>query len=299
MIVRDNVDMSGRTKFYTSLIALIGIWNVYYHWRFISTTLWTPIAKYYVKDQNVIVAFTTTPYRIANIKPTLECLNEQIVQPKHVYLSIPHIFKRDNSEYNIPEWLQKYPNLTILRTQDYGPATKILGLLEQVKVDPDTIIVTIDDDTCYVKNLLLNLVYSAKRFPNDVIGSSGGSLNFGPKAESGLLHVLSPHSKVEFLEGVTGIAYRAKFFDQAIFSIQEEPSYCYNSDDLYLAFYLAKKHINRRIMRVTGPYTAIATNYTISYNTDALHKLSENQADRYQKCYSYLEHKYPNVAFKD
>jgi hypothetical protein len=131
------------------------------------------------------------------------------------------------------------------------------------------------------------------------VGVSGGFLNFTPFDDGGLKHVLVKYQPVDMLEGITGIAYRAKFFDQNIFEIINEPAFCYNSDDLYIAFYLAQNGIERRTAHM--PELNAFNTYKLphSFGNDALHRLSENQSTRYKKCITYLHAKFPMVAFKE
>lgn len=79
---------------------------------------------------------------------------------------MPYVFKRKNVPYTIPTWLEKKQVITILRSKDYGPATKLLGTLAIFDLPSDTIIITVDDDVYYPDNLILQLAYKAKQNPN-------------------------------------------------------------------------------------------------------------------------------------
>ncbi len=283
-----------RIRFFLCVMALIAGYNLYFHWA----AIWTPWAKFYTRDQDVIVSFTTTPTRIGFIKDTLGCLDNQTFKPRQIYLSIPHRFKRDNSEYVIPEWLLNYPNLTILRTQDYGPATKLLGALENAEIRPETIIITVDDDSCYPPNTILQLVTRAKRYPQAAVGHSGVGLNFDGHKD-GIHYIDVDNQPAIILEGYAGVAYRPQFFDKSIFEILKEPNFCFNSDDLYISFHLAKNNIPRRTVHTRIMNSIRVNQYITGMFSDALHNMPQAQGQRYKACCAYLQAKYPQVGFNE
>jgi hypothetical protein len=283
---------SWRIRIFMCLLALIAGVNVYYYWPM----AWVQWAKFYTRDQDVIISFTTTPYRIDKLQDTLTCLSNQTFKPRQIYLSIPHRFKRDDSEYIIPEWMQNYPNLTILRTEDYGPATKLLGALEKGEIKPNTILVTVDDDTCYPPHTVLQLATRAKRYPQAALGYSGVELFFGGNKD-GVKFIDFDNQPAKILEGWGAVAYRPHFFDQSIFEIASAPSYCYNSDDMFISFHLTKNHIPLRTVHTKIMTSGRVNQYIIGLYDDALHKMSHEQGKRYEQCCEYLQNKYPEVNF--
>ncbi len=274
-----------------AMAGLLG--NLFYHWE----SLWTIGAKYYLTDQDIIISMTTTPHRINKLEVPLQCLSRQNIKIRQIYISIPHIFKRDNMEYHIPEWLENYPNVTILRTDDYGPATKILGALKHAELRDDTIIISVDDDTCYPQNLSLRLAVRAKMYPDEAIGVSGAILDFEKNVEGGIVKIMRDKVSVPVLEGFAGIAYRKNFFADSIYDISMEPNYCYNSDDLYISFHLASQNVVRKTLNNKYLKTYDIAQRQFGYNQDALYRLDNSQAERYKACLSYLHTKFPDVKF--
>ncbi len=176
---------------------------------------------------------------IGRIFSTIDYITKQNAPISKIYLNIPHIFARDNLEYIIPKWLEDNQNITILRTKDYGPATKLLGVLEQVDMPQDTIIVTLDDDIKYKNNVVLHLAYSAMLNPDKAIGLSGTNIYTRDEVKQkhdlslGLKTRYNTNESVAILQGYAGIAYRRKFFSNDIYKISDLPPFCIQSDDVF------------------------------------------------------------------
>ena len=198
---------------------------------------------------NIVVSLTTTPYRIDTIKPVLDSIMRQSIKPTKIYVNIPWRFKRDNTEYVIPTWLKDYPNIysniIINRTEDYGPATKLLGALIR-EHDPNTIIITVDDDKTYAKHMVRDL---AKQYllttykTNYKHGAifTGLGLNFLLSANNSLyMKPVILHNKPSLvLVGAYGVAYKRSFFKDDIFSLMKSlPLFCFLGDDLTISAYL-------------------------------------------------------------
>ena len=101
------------------------------------------------------VSLTTLPSRISNIEETLISIKNQTIQPKNIFLNLPLKFRRFK-DYSFKdediEKLEKY-DLKIKRCDDYGPATKLMGSLNEIKDDYQCVIL-LDDDHIYHKKTL-------------------------------------------------------------------------------------------------------------------------------------------------
>lgn len=284
--------MAVKHLIYSVLLATLVLINIIFYRQFFIEQ-WM---RYQLSDEYIIVALSTTPYRINSIAPTLDTLLQQNAKIQHIYLSVPYIFKRDNLEYKIPNWLLNNPHITILRTTDYGPATKLLGVLEKVQLPPDAIIVTVDDDVLYPKNLVLQLAYKAQQHPNSAVGVLGAY--YDPNAELGLTKTSQADALVDILQGYTGVAYRRKFFKTDIFDITKSPTACVNSDDIYISYYLAKNNIPRQVLR-NNYINPCKINWHTDIGTDnnSLHMLPVKPAAKHLACMTYLQKNYPHVDF--
>ena len=242
------------------------------------------------KNTNIVVSFTTTPHRIEDIKPVLKSIERQSIKPNKIYVNVPWKFKRTNQEYVIPNWLKIYPNIIINRTQDYGPATKLIATLEK-ETDPSTIIITVDDDTIYPKHMVRDLVqpYFCKNY-KETYHTGAVFSGIGLNALFDAFHsfyvesiFLNNHPGL-LVVGIGGVAYKREFFKEDIFSfIKSLPLSCFLSDDLTISMYLLARGVN--IIKVNG------VSYNHLFKSDLLKRLpSSTTEDALSKGASGIAH---------
>ena len=92
------------------------------------------------------VSFTTIPTRIEHIEPALKSLRNQSIKIDGIILNVPINYKRFSDPIVIPEFVKKYGVIVNKVSDDYGPATKILGALNCSKVRHNDILIITDDD---------------------------------------------------------------------------------------------------------------------------------------------------------
>lgn len=283
------------------MISLILINTLYYQQQIIE--MWM---RYQLRKEYIVISLTTTPHRIKEIQPVIDFALQEKIPIKQIFLNIPHIFKRDNITYEIPISLQTNKAITILRTKDYGPATKLLGALEKAAIPDDAIIITLDDDIKYPKDMLLYLAYRAMQNPDYATGLSGMNPHYNKHkviiTDSlngiGLKSNRKNYAFVSILEGFAGVAYRKHFFDPSIFEIENAPRECINSDDLYISFHLAKKGIPRQVLHTKEMNLDYITwNTAVGFNKDALHNLQPRPAERHRACVAFMRQHNPGVEF--
>ena len=108
-----------------------------------------------LNKSNIIISLTTIPPRfIENIfEEVILSLYNQIIKPDLIVIHLcdkyNRTFEYDSEKYyeKIHYYKNKYNNLIINITKDYGPITKILGLYNIIStIDPSSIIIVVDDD---------------------------------------------------------------------------------------------------------------------------------------------------------
>lgn len=211
----------------------------------------------------VVASLTTMPDRYFKVSKTLESLRRQTYQLDAIYLSLPERSRRLNIEY--PPVPPEISNLcTIVPCTDFGPITKISGAL-LTEEDPETVIITFDDDMIYPETIVESLVNHHKQYPNSAIGSSGMLLKYScpmcaitPNENTFFyripkISVPSEGRKVDSIYGYPGALYIRKFFPSSEKLEADFLNYAlinhdmFMNDDIVISGYLSLHNIERRI----------------------------------------------------
>lgn len=105
----------------------------------------------------VVVALTSSPGRIKNIKPMVKSILTQTVRVDHIALNIPKEHK-SKTPYSIPDNLDKMLNV-FQCGRDYGNGTKCIPTILREK-DSDTLIILLDDSYLYPSDFIEKVVAS-------------------------------------------------------------------------------------------------------------------------------------------
>jgi hypothetical protein len=173
-----------------------------------------------------VISLTTIPGRYDRLRHTLKYLREQDYPVAAIYLTLPWISRRFNAPYpELPADIAE--QVTVVRVdQDYGPICKIVGALLR-EPDPQTLIVTVDDDIVYSPNLVSSLVLESQKHPKAGISGSGIFLSGGVMAYSYHCHsaydsnffldfqIPDTGRPVEILCGFSGVLYPRSAFPNA------------------------------------------------------------------------------------
>jgi hypothetical protein len=122
-----------------------------------------------------IVTLSTIPQRLHDPKfeKVIKCV---AMHGWPIVISIPAVNStRFNLSYDpLPKWLDKYLGVRVVRPQhDFGPATKLVGVVSTHSLSNDTIIVTIDDDRCVGPQTLQVLLSEAEKYPDSIVSHAG------------------------------------------------------------------------------------------------------------------------------
>jgi len=213
----------------------------------------------------VVGTLTTLPTRYDKLIRTLDTLRKQDRPVDKLYLTVPAKTARSNLEY--PEFPKEVTDLcTIVNIgKDFGPVTKIIGALLR-ESDPDTIIITFDDDIIYSNSVVSSLLEAHQRWPHKAIGSSGGLIkgramfySANHNCTNSWDHTTSfkiPKNgfrKVDVICGFSGALYKREFFPDKNNLIKGFLEYTSNkdvmcNDDLLISAYLEKQMITRIVV---------------------------------------------------
>ena len=216
------------------------------------------------KPSRVICSCTTMPERYAKLLRTLRTLSVQTVAFDAIYVGIPARSRRLDVAYPpVPVDINMLATIVPLEI-DYGPVTKIVAGLT-VETDPDTVIITVDDDILYAPTFVETMLAKHRIAPNACIASSGALIAHGfpfysthsncPKAWNGLTSFDVPDTgrAVDIVCGFSGVLYIRKFFPTKellhadfLHYALEDDNVLYN-DDVFLSGFLARQKITRLI----------------------------------------------------
>ena len=229
-------------------------------------------------NRKIIATLTTIPSRLFLLPLTVDTILKQTIKPDEIVISIPlkstrePINKSDATKsdpYNITDEFLHYikaNNITILRPEkDYGPATKILGVLEReherYDKENEPVIITFDDDKYYEPQCIQQLIDGHLKYPDCVIARKGSVLIKTKKKQNNpypFKEILMSGNKVSstydlsIIFGTGGVLYRASFFESDVFDFTKtdnnfQSKLFFHVDDIYLSGYLAQKGILKKL----------------------------------------------------
>lgn len=197
------------------------------------------------EKKNLTVSLTTHGERVGIMAPyAIYGILEQSLLPNRIVLNI----NQDKwSEDNLPELIKKLmiAGLEVNFCEDVGPHTKYLPALEKY---PEDIIVTIDDDVYYDKDMLKAMLQAAEATDfkqvicNDCVcverDVDGNILPYSKwKPYSG------PTNKELIPLGFRGVLYPPHIFSSEIFNKEVYRSICKSADDIWFGLTELREHI--------------------------------------------------------
>jgi len=211
----------------------------------------------------VVGTLTTMPDRYHKVVKTLRSLHDQTRKLDAIYLGVPTLSRRLNIPY--PPITDEMAELcTVVSCTDFGPITKIVGGILQ-ESDPNTVIISFDDDMMYPPNLVEVLVKHHQKYPDSALGSSGMLLRYScpmcaitPNENNFFYRIpkfpVPPEGRrVDSIYGYPGALYVRKFFPDNDKLEEEFLKYSLvnhemlMNDDIVISGYLSLKSVERRI----------------------------------------------------
>jgi hypothetical protein len=108
----------------------------------------------------VVASLTSIPSRATHCIDTIDSLLQQV---DHIYLSVCKTYKRFDQAWKTPEVFDQEPyksKVTVVFSEDYGPATKYLGAAPVIPQGTWTLVC--DDDQIYDPTLVERMRFSIK-----------------------------------------------------------------------------------------------------------------------------------------
>jgi hypothetical protein len=187
----------------------------------------------------IVVSLTTIPPRLVALEKTISSLQNQTRKPDRIILNFPKEYHRFPG---VPVPDLTIPGVEINRCQDFGPATKLLGVL-LLNLAPETTIIVVDDDRIYDPGFIQRMMEESDLHPDYAITeacwsigevTAGGITHDNQREPKGLL--FSKAGYVDTLAGCCGFVVKRSFFtDVNIFLIAAE---AFLVDDIWISGFL-------------------------------------------------------------
>lgn len=228
------------------------------------------------ETENVTVSFTSHGKRVADFAPfAIYSIFQQDVLPNRIVLNINQEKWNDD---NLPELIKKLQiaGLEVNFCEDVGPHTKLLPAMQKY---PDDVIITIDDDIYYDKELVEELLSAKKvsgkenvvvcRTAKEVTFKDGKMLPYSQWSQA------TPDSKAYLSPfGWSGMLYSPHCFPEEVFNKDVYQSLCPKADDIWFTIMELIGDVPVVMVRNshwTGEGEVDHTNEYVARDSDALH----------------------------
>lgn len=215
-------------------------------------------------EHEVIVSLTTFGKRLYDVATTIESIMQGTVLPNKIVLWLGEEHKGEELPLSLQ--LQQKRGLQIEYCKDIRSYTKLIPSLKKY---PESIIITIDDDLAYERDLIENLLRAHKANPTAicanriheiVLGNDGKPIEYvnwkwGSTQKAG--------SPLNFLTGVGGVLYPPHCFDEEVFNEQVFLDICKFADDIW--FYAMALKKGTPIVK-SFTHSAIGEDYVVNPN---------------------------------
>lgn len=232
----------------------------------------------------VIVSLTSIPSRFAHLQNIVTRLEQQTCH--EVWINIPQTYTR------FPEWDGTVPPIfgTKLKVnrdcEDLGPGTKVLGPAPHL--DPEDLIVYLDDDTNYDPKLVTNLLKWWKTDTKCAWGLSGFHFKNYFQRQYPRQHGVS----VDVLEGYGAVIVKAGWIQNLICEFKELCSEAKAADDVILSNLLTKQGISLKTVYTPDCHVGHIQQLDFGFGTDALHhQFAGGHHENYERVLKSLEDK--------
>ena len=197
-----------------------------------------PVLNHKKRDIPIIVSLTSYSIRINYVSLVIASIMHQTVKPDRIIL---YLAKDEFSMNTIPSILKKQMKLglEIVFCEDLRSHKKYYYAM---KDNPESIIITVDDDIIYQTDLIELLYNSYKKFPDCVsamrvhrmkVDANGKILPYSRWKQRDKSRILEPSFDL-FPTGCGGVLYPPHILHKDVFNIEDIKKLCLTGDDVWL-----------------------------------------------------------------
>jgi len=171
----------------------------------------------------IYVSLTIIPERVKNLSKTVNSLLSQKKEPDKIFINVPKKYQRFNEiieDNQIPQFNSE--KVEVVRCEDCGPGTKILGSID--KMEKDSMVILVDDDNIYEDYMIEKFLYFFKKAPNNAYSfyvHPLGNFGVGQGADGFAINT-------KYLEGIYD------FYNKVVKNYKE----LFLHDDLWISYFL-------------------------------------------------------------
>ena len=200
------------------------------------------------REHHIVASLTSFPARFGTLHYALKSILNQRMKPDLIFLCLTKAEVKDESilPTSILE-LKKYGLQIYFADDNLKPHNKYLYAM---KLYPDSLIITVDDDNMYDKNLVSDLYNSYLKYPNAVSARrvhkiiQDKSNNLLPYDKWCYEYNKELKPSFELLAtGVGGVIYPSGILPPETFDTKKIRELCLNADDIWLKFIQLKNNI--------------------------------------------------------
>lgn len=206
-----------------------------------------------------VITFTTIPSRLKDVGEygIIKCIQSLVDQDfsgdYEIHLNVPAVNHRTQEAYVVPaeirQFSERYPKFKIFEgLEDKGSVTKIFYTLQR-ETDPETIIITCDDDLIYHPKMLEEQVKNQEKFQDTAVGYDGcraerdnGEELFHDQRDHYVVSVYR-NIYVSWLQNYKTVSYKRKFFSDDFYEFSKQSW----NDDIVTSAYLGKQGISKLV----------------------------------------------------
>jgi hypothetical protein len=227
----------------------------FYYQKFYKLHKKTGLTEEYYTNSPIIVSITSFPARINEVAVCIETIMSQKMKPNRIILWLVESDFDDKKTLPLHlEYLKKRGLEVKYCIDDLRPHNKYFHSLKE---NPDSVIITLDDDCYYPNYTLSKLIEAHIKNPRNIICNKCRRINLvdeiiPPYLEWKNVEEKEISSSYEYLPlGVGGVLYPPNSLGSNILNIDDIKNLCLYNDDLWLK---TNSFLNKTMVTLTGNF---------------------------------------------
>uniref|UniRef100_A0A383VJC2 Methyltransferase domain-containing protein n=1 Tax=Tetradesmus obliquus TaxID=3088 RepID=A0A383VJC2_TETOB len=259
------------------------------------------------RAKRLVVSLASFPGRAELAAPTIYSIMHGTRKPDALYFWVTvnvSRFDSDDKEVNsvteIPGdakmLANQFPGVVkvLAPRKDFGPASKLLPTLE-VETDPETIIITVDDDTFYSPTTVIELEEEMLRRPGYAIVRSCEITHYDPEMKKNPPRKgwrewkLSEGVCKGFMTAYASAAYRRGYLDDLVFDQARAPKGCLHHDDIWFSAHLWIRNVPIWVLNHAGRSWPPMYHRPKNRMSISMHPQAEERAQQCQEYFHWID----------